>query len=397
MKVNDIITLLLTISLMSSCSKEPSQQGGFEGEEKYDYFLLSALGSWPNTVHYMTATNNLREGEMNLEVEGDEVNSKGTYSYIVKDGYIYNYKTDQGVFKKMKYTKDHLVTELEVPFAAIYDINTFTWIDDNTLLVLGTTGGVEKLVCTVFDVRTLRILHQGEIKGLDTFPDKYNYYLLGAIAYVDGKLFLQYGYRDHTWLTPSYFNFATISYPNFEVISKEDDTRSRGVANSSPYFRTTFVKDKTDFYFTCFPREATGQTDVFLFRARKGDTATDKSYEINLSNLVGGKTIEPAIGYLGDNKMVLLYRDPALGDRYNARYALVDLETKKIVRVLDEIPGDEPYELGFFCKEGKLYIANNAAKEQNHIWIYDSQTDQVTKGMKIPDRISGFARFESFY
>ncbi len=95
--------------------------------------------------------------------------------------------------------------------------------------------------------------------------------------------------------------------------------------------------------------------------------------------------------------MVILYRDPALGSSYNGRYAIVDIETRKLVRILEELPGDEPYEQGLFTQDKKLYIAVNGSQGSNYVWIYDVQTDKVTKGMKLPDRVSGFARFDKLY
>ena len=115
-KIYSIVSALLLVLTAVGCSKEPSSSGGFEGEETYKYFLLSALGSWPNTVHYMTGTNDVTQGIIDLNREGDEINSKGTYAYIVKNGYIYNYKTDQGVFKKMKYTRDKFSDRIRSAF-----------------------------------------------------------------------------------------------------------------------------------------------------------------------------------------------------------------------------------------------------------------------------------------
>ena len=86
----------------------------------------------------MTATNDVTKGEMDITKEGDEINSKGTYSYIVKNGFIYNYKTDQGVFKKFKYTPGQAYHyKKEVPYTYINDISGYTWIDSDTLLLTG--------------------------------------------------------------------------------------------------------------------------------------------------------------------------------------------------------------------------------------------------------------------
>jgi hypothetical protein len=87
-----------------------------------------------------------------------------------------------------------------------------------------------------------------------------------------------------------------------------------------------------------------------LLRALKGATAPDAGYEINLTELIGGKSLETAIDYIGNNKIVILYRDPALGNSYNGRYAIVDIGTRQLIRVLDELPGDEPYEQGFLFR-----------------------------------------------
>jgi hypothetical protein len=393
---NSIFLLLACLSIIS-CEREPGSGGSESGEKDYQYFLLSALGSWPNTVHYMTATNDLTKGEMDITKEGDEINSKGTYSYIVKNGFIYNYKTDQGIFKKFKYTQDRLTTVKEVPFTYISDISSYVWIDTNTLVIVGETGDGQHIRYTVFNTSDLSIIRQGEIEGFQPFPTAYNFYSLGAMTYIDGHIYLQYSFRNGKWITPDYYNFAVIDYKNFKVINSVTDSRSSGLANGSPYFKTTFTKDNEAFYYTCFPRVGAGSNKIYLFRALKGATSPDPGYQINLTDLVGGKSLETVIEYMGDNKMVVLYRDPALGNAYNGRYAIIDIETKQVVRVLDELPGDEPYEQGMFVRNKKLYIAVNANKGGNYVWIYDLQTDKISKGMKLPDKISGFARFDKFY
>ncbi|MEL7678347.1 hypothetical protein [Elizabethkingia meningoseptica] len=394
---NSIFLILACLTIMS-CEREPGSGDTGSGEKDYKYFLLSALGSWPNTVHYMTATNDLTKGEMDITKEGDEINSKGTYAYIVKNGYIYNYKTDEGVFKKFKYTQDRLTTVKEVPYSYISDISGYTWVDNNTLVVIGTTGDGQHIRYTVFNAADLSVTRQGEIEGLQPFPDAYKFYTAGAITYMDGgELYLQYSFRDGKWLTPTYYNFAVIDYKTFKTKRSVNDNRSVGVANGSPYFKTSFNKDNEAFYYSCFPRTGAGSNKISLFRTIKGTDAPDVAYQINLTDLVGGKTLETVLNYIGNNKMVILYRDPALGSSYNGRYAIVDIETRKLVRILEELPGDEPYEQGLFTQDKKLYIAVNGSQGSNYVWIYDVQTDKVTKGMKLPDRVSGFARFDKLY
>ncbi|MFP3599589.1 hypothetical protein SB679_22980, partial [Chryseobacterium sp. SIMBA_029] len=149
---------------------------------------------------------------MDITKEGDEINSKGTYSYIVKNGFIYNYKTDQGVFKKFKYTQDRLTTVKEVPFTYISDISSYVWIDNNTLVIVGETGDGQHIRYTIFNASDLSIIRQGEIEGFQPFPNAYNFYSLGAMTYMDGQIYLQYSFRDGKWLTPEYYNFAVIDY-----------------------------------------------------------------------------------------------------------------------------------------------------------------------------------------
>lgn len=393
---NSIFLLLACLTIIG-CEREPEAGSPTTGEKDYKYFLLSALGSWPNTVHYMTATNDLTKGAMDITKEGDEINSKGTYSYIVKNGFIYNYKTDQGVFKKFKYTQDRLTTAKEVPYTYISDISSYVWVDDNTLVLVGETGDGQHIRYTVFNASDLSIIRQGEIEGFQPFPDAYNFYTLGSMTYMDGHIYLQYSYRNGKWITPEYYSFAVIDYNTFKVKHSVNDNRSSGVANGSPYFKTAFRKDNEAFYYACFPRVGAGTNKIQLFRTLKGATSPDATYQINLTDLVGGKTLETMIDYIGNNKMVVLFRDPALGNTYNGRYAIIDIETKQLVRVLDELPGDEPYEQAVFVQDKKLYIAINASKGGNYVWIYDLQTDKITKGMKLPDNISGFARFDKLY
>lgn len=74
----------------------------------------------------------------------------------------------------------------------------------------------------------------------------------GAVTYIDGQIYLQYSFRDGKWLTPQYYNLAVIDYKTFKVKNSVSDSRSVGVSNGSPYFKTYFTKDNEAFIILVF-------------------------------------------------------------------------------------------------------------------------------------------------
>ena len=68
-----------------------------------------------------------------------------------------------------------------------------------------------------------------------------------------------------------------------------------GVSNGSPYFKTYFTKDNEAFIILVFHIRGAGTGKITLLRALKGATVPDAGYQINLTELVGGKSLETAM------------------------------------------------------------------------------------------------------
>jgi hypothetical protein len=113
-------------------------------------------------------------------------------------------------------------------------------------------------------------------------------------------------------------------------------------------------------------------------------------------NYDAGKLITST--YMGNNKAILYLQDPVhtnaagWGNNYNCYFAVLDLATDKRTELMYN-GKPLPYSQGTFAqfavvRDGKIYLATNPETEAPGIYIYDMETEQMTKGLSVQEGYS---------
>lgn len=97
---------------------------------------------------------------------------------------------------------------------------------------------------------------------------------------------------------------------------------------------------------------------------------------------------------LGNGKAILKLQETEGYENEKYGYTIIDLETGKEVRKLTEITSGESGERNIYVENGKAYIAVLTGEGTDYIWVYDSVTDKVSKGLSIQGGYNSFSRID---
>lgn len=379
-------TLLIATTI--SCSSNDNS-GDASADGKADYALWLQLGSWPNTTQYIVGVDDLTKGSVSLVGNGAEVTSKADYGIIAKNGFYYYPSTSSnfGKMTKFEFKNNQLSVVKEVPFTYQKAINCYTWVDDNTLVLIGTNGDGNKVLYTVVNATTLEIKN-GEL-ALPAIAAGYMSYNQGNVEYSNGKLYVAFS-NMAVWpaLAKPGMHIAVINYPSFSVEKVIESSEADGNGGSNMWMPTSCTDESGDIYMLFFADWMTATTSpTKLFRIKKGTTALDSSYSFNLGTALGGET---AVGfwYIGNGKAIVKYEDSQIiaanpDGLFNTKFALINITTSTVIKKLD-LPADKGSQLqNVIASEGKVFIQVNAETTKDYVWEVNTTTGAVTPGVEI--------------
>ncbi len=368
-----------------------------ETEAHFDIWVSiganSGMGS--DNTQLVKSVKSLEEQDpIDFKNSGADVTAKLYQETIVKGKFYYQIPKEKDRFGKYQIVNDRVVTVAEFPFTGntLKDRRyTYAWIDDATLVLMGSNGTSGKILWIKVDTESMRILAEGEL-DLPEPPtgDKFN--TSGIANYRDGKIIYSFIYSN----TKTHFYTAFIHAEDMttEVVVKEDRAEfMAGTAYGELLQNKTFFTPNGDYYIACNNvlegASSTTQQRGNLVRIKKGASDFDKDYlGYNYPN---GKLVTAVC--LNSTKALLYIQDPVhtgaagWGSDYNCYYAVLDLVTDQI----SEISYNDsvlPYSSGTFSqrsyvRNGKAYIGVNPKEDQPCIYIYDINSGQVTKGLTI--------------
>ena len=377
---------VLIIGTTISCSSD-NDSGAADG--KADYALWLQLGSWPNTTQYVVGVDDLTQGSVSLVGNGAEVTSKADYGIIAKNGFYYYPSTSSnfGKMTKFEFKNNQLSAVKEVPFTYQNSINCYTWVDDNTLILIGTNGDGDKVLYTVVNATTLEIKN-GEL-ALPAIPTGYTDYNQGNVEYSNGKLYVAFS-NMAIWpaLAESGMNIAVVSYPSFAVEKIIESSEADGNGGSNMWMPTSTTDESGDVYMMFFADWMTATTSpTKIVRIKKGTTTLDSSYSFNLGTALGGETAS-GFWYIGNGKAIVKYLDSKIvaanpSGLFNTKFALIDINAKTVIKKLD-LPADKGSQLqNVITSDGKVYIQINAETTKDYVWQVNTTTGAVTPGVEI--------------
>src|SRR5690606_8916699 len=131
-----------------------------------------------------------------------------------------------------------------------------------------------------------------------------------------------------------------------------------------------------------------------ILRIKKGEDELDDSYYLDVLEETGHEAAAGLFMDLGNGRAILKYQEEQGNLNNEFGYSIIDLATGKEYRKLDEIPVNFGGERNVLVENGKAYIAVKTAGDKDYIYIYDSATDKVTKGMELAGGYVSFSRID---
>ena len=378
----------LLVSTTISCSSD-DDSGSTPVDGKSNYALWLQLGSWPNTTQYILGVDDLTTGSVSLVGNGAEVTSKADYGIIAKNGFYYYPSTSSNLGKmtKFEFKNNQLVVVKEVPFTYQNAINCYTWVDDNTLILIGTNGDATKVLYTVVNATTLEIKN-GEL-ALPALSEGFSAYNQGNVEYSNGKLYVAFS-NMAVWpaLAKPGMNIAVVNYPSFAVENVIESSIADGNGGSNMWMPTSGTDESGDVYMMFFADWMTATTSpTKIVRIKKGTSVLDSSYNFNLGSSLGNET-GSGLWYIGNGKAVVKYIDSQIvaanpDALFTTKFALINLATNTVIKKL-ELPADKGSQLqNVITANGKVYIQVNAETSKDYIWEMNTSTGAVTPGVEI--------------
>ena len=379
----------LIIGSTVSCSSDNDSGNNPVNDGKSDYALWLQLGSWPNTTQYILGVDDLTKGSISLVGNGAEVTSKADYGIIAKGGFYYYPSTSSNLGKmtKFEFKNNQLSVVKEVPFTYQKNINTYTWADDNTLILFGTNGDSKKVLYTVVNATTLEIKN-GELE-LPAIPTAYSSYGIGSVEYSNGKIFVAF-INGAVWpaLAEPGINIAVVNYPSFSVEKVIESSEADGSGGSNMWMPTSTTDESGNVYMMFFADWMTSTTSpTKIFKIIKGTTTLDTSYSFDLGTALDGESGQ-GFWYVGNGKAIVKYTDSKIvaatpASLYNTKFALIDVASSQVIKKLD-LPADKGSQLqNVTVSEGKVFIQVNAESTKDYVWQVNTSTGEVTPGVEI--------------
>lgn len=332
--------------------------------------------------------------QIDFKNEGADVTAKLNMESIIRGNHYYQIPKEKDRFGKYQIVNDGISIKAEFPFTAttLKDRRfTHAWVDDKTLILIGSNGNSDKIVWIKVDGENMKNLAEGELDLPEPAKgDKFN--TSGIASFHNGKIFYSFVYNKSK--TKFYTAFIDAATMKTEKIVEEDRAEfMAGTAYGELLQNKTFFTPNGDYYMACNSvnegAPSSTQQHGALLRIKNGTTDYDKTYRGY--NYERGKIV--TADCINSEKALLYIQDPVhtgaagWGDDYNCYYAILNLKTDE----LEEIKYNGsvlPYSSGMFSQRSivlndKVYIGVNPKEDQPCIYIYDIKSGDVVKGLTI--------------
>jgi hypothetical protein len=386
--------LLIALILISVSGCEKRDIGNVEEGSKYSAILC--VGSWPNTAYYITSIPSLTSGTISLKGNGAEMTGKVYAQDVVqKDGFYYHANANSGRLGKYHVENGSLLIDKEIPFAWL-NWSSYTWADNNTLVIFGEGNGEARYAVVKVDKMTIKT---GTL-SLEAIPSGFQTYNIGFAEYRANKLFLGYGFGSNDWTQypnmPVYQKsfVAVIDYSTMAVEKSLVDTRTTGLGGPNVYAPSSFVDENNDLYFISDPVNVYDyKSPAVMYRIKNGQTEIDPSYFFNFSAAANNE-MAPAMWYIGNGKAIVRSRIAGQSIDTDHYFRVIDVKNGSLIKKLD-LPVDKGERMvnGVIVEDGKAFIAVNAA-DRDYIWEYDPSTEKLTRGVEFIGGIDYILRIE---
>ena len=357
-------------------------------------------GMGRNVTTIMQSRDKLTEGAVvDFKNIGAEINTDYTMETILKGQYYYQVPVSSDRFVKLQFKDNKMNVIKSRPFRDnTYNYRQYThaWTDDNTLVIMSTTGDHTQVIWTKLNTDDMSIISEGTLPI--QVAEGYNVLTTsGVLTYrkSDNKLFYFYYNKKSTTGSNKTSNepFFRIAVINPETMAVEQEIVNKEAEQMTPSAygellqNAIFFDESDNLYLSAFSKS--GKENIGrLLRIKKGEF----DFEVGYNGFPDAKGKLLTVQYLGNGKVLAYSGDNAVGtaiDSYAYYYSIVDLNSKSVTRMAYN--GTEiPYSSGSFSQrstvdpyEGKAYFGVNTETAQPQIYVYDIKTGKVSKGIDV--------------
>lgn len=379
-----MLALLCVGSL--SCSKENT--GGTDPvKTDGNYMLWLQVGSWPNTRQYVVGVDDITTGSVSLAGNGREVTGQADYGIIPHKGYYYMVNEELGAFLQYELKNNSWNTVKKVPYVHVnFGSATYTWVDDDTLLIAGPNGDNTEILYSIINIKTFKIVN-GKL-DLPTKPAGYSTYSIGNLEYTKGKVYFGFNFGK-AWPNPS-FDYALVGVADYTaagltMVATDENKTTAGNGTSRLWTTSSTVDDNGDVYMMTTPQMVNRTEPAKVMRFKSGAISLDDSYDFDVTAAIGSDGIQ-GLWNIGQGKAIVKYKNNSIPttNAHAYEFAVIDLHAKTLVKKLTDLPRDNSdYVQSIIVDKGKIHVLINGESTNDYVWEINASDYSVKKGIQV--------------
>ena len=372
---------ILSALLISSCKIDDDNNEVQEVIEVGSSGILLEVGNDEDAYYPLHYIENAEEGQADIVDASEVPDSEGVIMLFMKDGYAYVNDYTGETFKKIKIAEDGTLTDAgSVPTLGVSSLPLFTFLDEDRLLLSSTQSYAGDGVISYQIINISSMTEDGT--GTFTLPLQgtagnadFSYEQADSYVNFEGKIYIPFveAYDNESAIyEEAYVAVYDATTLEYEKVISSDKTASL----MSGWNPGSAISESGDLYIASSnTNQWNGNESVpsGIVRINSGETEFDNDYFLDITAATGLHSL--GMVYAGNNKAVVQIFNGDL-----IEYHVADLSTKSVTKL--EIPeGDYPVRRSFTLLEnGNVAIISNNATE-NALYIYNSESGAVTKGL----------------
>lgn len=396
--------IALAVSVSFGCSEDNDAiPGGPEAGARY--VIASTPIASDGVADYLLTADDLHQGT--ISTVGNGIEQDGTYRYYV---------THNNRFFSMLYGQGNAgaVTTYELnqsgDLTKVSDfqaetVQAFAPVDDDILMMKIPRSGAANASWYSLDTELLQIVGEGQVNIEEVAANGERAHFTW-LTQVGDKVFAPYmsikgccndtfgtNYPDSAWI-------AVFSYPSMELEKVIKDNRTSYIGR---YFASGLIVDEKGDVYAFSPAVATNNssttstTPSAFLKIKKGETAFDPSYYLNIEELTGGYHVTDQT-YLGQGKSLVILLDEKGPYATGNRFGVVDLyegsfnwitgtpDPANIVKVTNN---------NYSEMNGKTAFVGITTNEGSYVYVFDGEAGTAAQGLEVEGgTITAISRLE---